>query len=371
MMGLEGDMQSQGHQGPPRRPVARGASFLLLVFLFDLCFTAAHAEMTPQFQKGITFTHGYRGGDDMRSSTTQTSLRYLRGTLGVEWIALNPFGYQHSVTSTDISFRSDPPDEHLADGISQAHDLGLKVMLKPHIWLRQQGNDDWRGTIGFATEADWAQWFANYERFILHYARVAAETDVEIFCIGVELSRTVTERPDEWRQLIARIREIYPGPLTYAANWWQDYDVVSFWRELDYIGVNAFFPVTAEGAETNLTALRVGSTRIADQIEVVQRRTGKPVLLTEIGFRSVRGSTVRPWEWPRRDDGAIDLHLQQRAYQAVLESFWSRDWFYGLYWWKWHAAMDRGGARNNGFTPRGKPAEQVITDWFSRPAPRP
>ena len=65
------------------------------------------------------------------------------------------------------------------------------------------------------------------------------------------------------------------------------------------------------------------------------------MLLTEVGFRSVRGATVKPWKWPGRDDRPIDLCLQKRAYEAILQSFWDRNWFYGLYWWEWHADLTR------------------------------
>ncbi len=362
---------SQSRHGPRR--IARVRCNILFAVFLLACLHPGLLSANParQFHKGITFTHGYRGGDDMRSQRAEESLRYLRRNLAVEWIALNPFGYQRSVRDTEIRFRGDPPDEHLANGIREARALGFRVMLKPHIWLREQGGDDWRGTIGFDTEQEWEDWFASYERFILHYARMAAETETEIFCVGVELSRAATERPQDWRRLIAKIRAVYPGPLTYAANWWGEYDLVEFWDELDYIGVNAFFPIGDESSRTNLSTLTISAGRVADQIEAVHGQTGKPVLLTEVGYRSVRGATVRPWEWPRRDDRAIDLHLQERAYQAVLQAFWPRDWFYGLYWWKWHSDMSRGGAQNNGFTPRGKPAEDVINDWYSRPTPRP
>ncbi len=214
-------------------------------------------------------------------------------------------------------------------------------MLKPHIWLSEQDGGDWRGTIGFDTEREWKEWFSNYERFLLHSAQIAAQTEAKILCVGVELSRTVTDCPDDWRRLISKFRELCPGPLTYAVNWWGDYDVVEFWDELDYIGINAFFPLTLEEEATDLATLSAGARAVADQIETVHKRTGKPVLLTEVGFRSVRGATVKPWEWPRRDDRPIDLHLQKRAYEAILQSFWDRNWFYGLYWWKWHADLTR------------------------------
>jgi len=258
----------------------------------------AVAEIEPEFQKGITFTHGYRGGNNMRSEASAGALRHLRQRLSDEWIAVNPFGYQTSVHTIGIRFGGDPRDEHLIDGIRQAQQLGLKVMLKPHIWLSEQDGGDCRGTIGFDTEREWKEWFSNNERFLLHYAQIAAQTEAEILCVGVELSRTVTDRPDDWRQLISKVREIYPGPLTYAANWWGDYDVVEFWDELDYIGINAFFPLTLEEEATDLATLLAGARAVADQIETVHKRTGKPVLLTEVGFRSVRGATVKPWEWP-------------------------------------------------------------------------
>ena len=206
----------------------------------------AVAEVEPEFQKGITFTHGYRGGNNMRSGASAGSLRQR---LSVEWIAVNPFGYQTSVHTIGIRFGGDPRDEHLIDGIHQAQQLGLKVMLEPHIWRSEKDGSDWRGTIGFDTEREWKEWFSNYERFLLHYAQIAAQTEAEILCVGVELSRTVTDRPDDWRRLISKVREIYPGPLTYAANWWGDYDVVEFWDELDYIGINAFFPLNFGGGD--------------------------------------------------------------------------------------------------------------------------
>lgn len=234
----------------------------------------------------------------MRSGASAGSLRHLRQRLSDEWIAVNPFGCQTSVHTIGIRFGGDPRDEHLIDGIRQAQQLGLKVMLKPHIWLSEQDGGDCRGTIGFDTEREWKEWFSNNERFLLHYAQIAAQTESEILCVGVELSRTVTDRPDAWRQLISKVREIYPGPLTYAANWWGDYDVVEFWDELDYIGINAFFPLTLEEEATDLATLLAGARAVANQIETVHKRTGKPLLLTEVGFVRSAGPPSSPGSGP-------------------------------------------------------------------------
>ena len=93
-----------------------------------------------------------------------------------------------------------------------------------------------------ATEEEWQRWFGDYERFILHYAGLAAAAKVELFCVGVELAGSSLTREADWRRVVERVRERYQGPLVYAANWWEEYDRIPFWDALDYIGVNAFSP---------------------------------------------------------------------------------------------------------------------------------
>ena len=90
------------------------------------------------------------------------------------------------------------------------------------------------------------------------------------------------------------------------------------------------------------------------------------VIFTEVGYKSVRGSTVKPWEWTRRFEPAVDTNLQSRAYRAVLEALWERPWFYGMYWWKWHSDMAHGGPTDGDFTPRRKPAEEILSEWYRR-----
>ena len=353
--------------------MSRGGWPRLVRLLAWVCLAAAlplraqPSAHRPVFQKGMTFTHGYSHENNLLSRVSSMSLHYLR-RVNVEWVALNPFAYQQTVEDPLLLFGKDPPDFQLRHGIREAHRLGFKVMLKPHVWVRQQGDRKWRGTIGQETEEGWQQWWGHYESFILHYAQLAAQEEVEIFCIGVELSRAARERPDDWRRLIARVREAYPGPLTYAANWWEEYDLIEFWRALDYIGINAFFPL-ARKPNATLEQLRAGAVRVADEIERFHRLTGRPVLLTEVGFRSVRDAGLRPWEWRSGGESAQSMEEQARCYQVVLEAFWQRPWFYGMYWWKWHA--DHHTPHEVGYSPRGKPAEKVVTEWYQRSGPVP
>ena len=323
--------------------------------------------MEISWQKGITYTHLYRPQSDLLSGRSRASLAYLRRSVKAEWIALNPFGYQHSFNSSAIHRRDDPPDAHLRHAIRQAHRFGLKVMLKPHIWLIDRAGGKWRGEIEMESEAEWKRWFDQYERFILHYARLAADEEVELLCIGTELGTTARTRERDWRRIIRATRQEFDGPLVYAANWWHEYDQIRFWDDLDYMGINAFFPIS-QLERPSADELRRGAEEVAQQIAAIHLQTGKPVIFTEIGFRSVRGTSVRPWEWSHSAD-LVDLKAQTECYEAVFSTFWSQPWLHGIYWWKWYSDLERGGKRNGGFTPQGKPAEKVLSHWYSKERP--
>ena len=60
---------------------------------------------------------------------------------------------------------------------------------------------------------------------------MAEEEKVDIFCIGTELEKFIEHRPAYWRELIAEVRKVYKGKLTYAANW-DEYKRVPFWDAL-------------------------------------------------------------------------------------------------------------------------------------------
>ena len=197
----------------------KGIFILFLVIAFSILISSAfisriQLQMPRLFQKGIAFT-GY-SQEAYSGWQAEQSLQNLKKTNAC-WISLLVTGYQDNIESTYIDYHSasTPSDDSLRHIISYAHQLGLKVMLKPHVDLL---NDPahWRGQIGLNfDEALWQQWFNSYQQFILHYAAIAAESRVEQFCLGCELDASVS-RAQDWRQIIASVKQIYPGPLVYA-----------------------------------------------------------------------------------------------------------------------------------------------------------
>ena len=105
-----------------------------------------------------------------------------------------------------------------------------------------------------------------------------------------------------WAELIERVRKVYRGPLTYAANFDQ-FESVSFWDKLDLISINAYFPLrkrdlpdTSVRSRTSLFKTRW--TNILQTVDALRIRQGIPahrVLFTELGYTRRANSTIEPW----------------------------------------------------------------------------
>ena len=119
------------------------------------------------------------------------------------------------------------PEQHdrvAREVIEYVHRLGMKVLLAPIVDIDHPVDKEWRGVIA---PRDWNAWFDSYRAFLLHYARMAEELDVEFMSVGTELVST-ERHTDQWRQNIQTVRKVYKGQLTYSANW-DHYKEVEFW----------------------------------------------------------------------------------------------------------------------------------------------
>ncbi|TFG78668.1 MAG: glycoside hydrolase [Flavobacteriales bacterium] len=279
--------------------------------------------------------------------------------------AIMPFGFIREVDSPEIIFDTErqwfgETKKGAKQYIELLHSNGVKVMLKPQICI-------WRGTftgtLEMNSEEKWKALEASYEQFILNYARLAQETNTDIYCIGTELEQFVKNRPGYWKELIKKVRAIYKGKLTYAANW-DEFQRTTFWDDLDYIGIDAYFPLSEEKSPT-VGQLRTGWQRWKTSIASLANQKNKPVLFTEYGYRSMDYTAKKPWV-SDRDIENVNLEAQVNATQAIMEEFWKEKWFAGGYVWKWFIHHDRaGGSNDNQFTPQNKPAEAVIGQFYS------
>ena len=317
-----------------------------------------------EFQQGVGYaTWSHTGYATKASNESIEKLVELDGN----WMSVLVTWYQSTCWSGDIH-RGDrtPSDKALIQAIRRAHDLGLKVMLKPHLDIIDQSDGSWRGEIACAREPDWEKWFREYTKYMMHYIKIANREKVEMFCVGTELSTTATVKGYMWSDMIKKLRSKYFGLMTYAAHW-DRYMDIRFWGDLDFIGINAYFPLTKK-MEPTYDELLAGWVQWVNEMEVFQKSQDKLVIFPEAGCTSADGAAIRPWEHVAR--GEVNTKLQADFYTALLNTFWGKEWFYGLYWWYWGTNPKMGGKYNRGFTPQNKLAEVVIDKWYSKPLPR-
>ena len=297
----------------------------------------------------------------------------------VSWIVQTPFGWQPKHDSPELRFITQSnhvfwgeTDVGLETTTRLAKQFGIKTLLKPHIWLRRSSNGKWRADIEMKSEAEWQIWFQNYTKFMLHHTNLAQQNGIEALCIGTELSKTTVHREKDWRRIIGEVRKVYDGKLTYSANWYREFEQITFWDELDFIGVQAYFPLSDKEQPT-VEELKLGWKAHLDAIEKVHRRFKKPVLFTEAGYRSTTDAAVRPWEWGRprlAPSTDAELATQANCYEALFQSVWHKSWFAGAFIWKWFPKLPGGSTTQvaDSFSPQNKPAEKVMAKWYGNAA---
>ena len=55
------------------------------------------------------------------------------------------------------------------------------------------------------------------------------------------------------------------------------------------------------------------------------------------------------------------------GFATYFETVWQESWLGGVYWWSWSSFPDDGGSDDDDYTPRNKPAEDVLRKYYGRP----
>ncbi len=317
------------------------------------------------FQQGMVYASFYRG--QLSDPASDATLADVVRPLGANWISLVVTCYQDTVSSVFISCDRDgtPTDGDLSHAIVTAHQLGMKVMLKPHIDLfRETDPTLFRGNIAFGQdESAWQAWFANYTAFITRYAKFAQDRGVEAFVAGTEL-RDTTARTNDWRGVIRAVRAAYRGQITYAANWDEEAKI-QWWDAVDQIGVDAYYPVSQTDQPT-VTQLVAAWMPITTHLAALSKQYNRPVILTEIGYQSRNGTSRKPSGVLKE---TLDLAEQRDCYEAAMKALIGQPWLVGMFWWYATTEPMQGGTADTEYSPIGKPAAEVLRSYYGG-APR-
>lgn len=305
-----------------------------------------------QFLSAFTYGFMSKRGFTTVDEEWKRSMDSMFARTGSDTLLLPVASLQDHAYSTKIDWTT--PDvmgeEDIRNCIAHARELGKKVILKAMVNCR---DGYWRAYINFfdsyvPCEPQWGDWFRSYTDFNLYLAKIAQDTQCELFCVGCEMVGT-DRRAEEWRALVQAVRKVYTGPVTYNCDKYQEHNV-SWWDCLDVISSSGYYPIENIAAEF-------------DRIDQVRKRFGKPFLFMECGCPCRQGSEHIPNDWTH--GGALDIDVQTRWYKAFTDEVLRRDWIDGVGWWDWSARLYpiEKAMENDGYALYGKPAEQVLLDF--------
>jgi hypothetical protein len=210
---------------------------------------------------------------------------------GAEWISLVVTQYQERSLDAISATDNTATEAYLIHAIETAH--GLLAGQLSRTWILRRPHALARGDRAGLHPEQWEPG-SPLQAFLDHYALLAEAHGVEQFCVGTELSGT-EGHTSEWRAVIAGVREVYGGPITYASNW-GDETGLAWWDAVDFIGVDAYYPL-AEGADPTLEELKAAWEPHHTLLGDLAESWDKTNLFTEIGYPQHRRDGQHPWDW--------------------------------------------------------------------------
>ena len=277
--------------------------------------------------------------------------------LGTEWVQINVKFYQENYRSSliKIPFENTPFWFNLEATIAKAKALDLKISLLPIVRLDRTTATEWRGSIQPDSKSIW---YTSYILMIEKVAFLASKHEVEILSIGSEFTSMQGDSL-EWKDVISSVKSIYCGAVSYSVNW-DALDKLSFVDELDILGVSCYYPLTRYN-NPSLRNLKKAWTSLKSTLIMEQENLNIPIYLSELGYTSQDGTNTNPWNYAISED--IDLEEQKDCFQAFVSTINNDSNFHGAFIYDW---FDKGGLKDLDYTVKGKPAEKVLRDWFSK-----
>ncbi len=257
-----------------------------------------------------------------------------------------------------LDMRMTPTPDKLGDLIDYAKSKKLRVILMPIVLLDAPRGNEWRGTI---KPTLWEDWFDSYRDMMNHFAWIAQSHKADVMVVGSELV-SAESHAEEWHKVIYQVRERFKGYLTYSSNW-DHYQNIPFWDQLDVIGMNSYWSL---GNDRNVTVEEITDNwkKIQKDLFKFSAQKNKPILLLEAGWCSLANAADEPWDYTKTSE-PIDLDLQKRLWQGFFHAWHGSPYMAGFMVWAW--APNDGGLEDKGYTPKGKPAYDVIHKWLKTP----
>tara|TARA_B110000240_G_C13440378_1_gene427816 strand:- start:132 stop:1184 length:1053 start_codon:yes stop_codon:yes gene_type:complete len=287
----------------------------------------------------------------------------------INWVVLSPLVQLEELCDNHPCFDVNDEVELMKVVIPNIIQSGVNnIMLKPltSFWV-VNGSGFW-GDFYVTTEDEWIPIERTYTELFYEFAKLSEEfPEVKLLSIGNELKEFTKRRPKFFKALIVKIRTDFPNlKLTYAANW-DEYQSISFWEDLDYIGVNSYFPLINKETPT-INEVKQALTPIKNDLNTLSCTNNKPILFTEYGYRSIDYAAWKAWLLGDITTANHNFEAQNNAYTAFYDTFWNENWVAGGFFWEWKI-ISNGEVNNpngNGWYVNDKPVENIIKERYAK-----
>lgn len=311
------------------------------------------------YEQGMAFpkwgTQVYGLNDSSFTSEVQT----MRTQTTANWVGLIVSLDQNGDYATTVYAGGDTttPDALYA-GIQAARLAGLNVFVEPLLNVRQVSNN-WSGLVTFSSHAQAELWFKSYWTTYEPFVKAAKAGGASQIAIGTEFAALETLYPDLWTWLARQVKATFGGAVTYDMDhsslgkkppvWWKD-------PAISYLGVSMYSILQDTPHNVPASAIeKVWKSDVLPQMDAMSKQAGKPLILTEIGYRNTADCLTIPWLW--KSSSPADPALQGTAYQAALAMAASDRHIAGIFFWGWQVGQ---------FQPAG-PAMQAMRDAWAHP----
>ncbi|WP_196889729.1 glycoside hydrolase family 113 [Aureivirga sp. CE67] len=291
----------------------------------------------------------------------------LKEKTNANWIALTPL---ISINKSGENTPSKPYKFPTHDEVYKMHEIiknvrlnGIEnIMIKPLTAFWSVDGGHYWVDFHVKSEEEWEEIEAAYEEFYYGFAELSViYPEFKLLSIGNELKEFSRRRPAFFSRLAKRIKTDFPNlKLTYSSNW-DEFSHVEFWGDLDYIGVNSYFPLINKKTPS-VEDVEKGYAPVKEKLQEFSCTYQKPVLFTEYGFRSIDYAAWKHWELPEFSDN-VNFEAQNNGYIGFYNTFWEEDWMHGGFFWEWYFGSIPDENKTTWIV-NNKPVEEIIKNVY-------
>ena len=346
--------------------------------------------LSSDFMIGNTFMDVY--GNKQFNQHLDSTIASMKDT-GANWVIFDNYWTYTSLEPPVVEpfpnrfgFRDATADE-IQTMVTKTHEDNMKFALMMELNWDAMANPSmswdeyqkfWSDNQQFLAEksenvetnaAYWDSWFEAYTTFALDQATTAEASGVDMLVIGKQIDGAVAAgNIERWKALIAKVREVYHGPISYAAYTNQYGSQASDfpYEDTDFI-IIYYYNGISEADEPTLEELKASFENFnKEQFEPLSRKYGKPVIFLT-PFQSRDQGARQDWFEPSAPSPEVgqDLLVQSEMYEALFQSIQNKDWVAGVwtwgYWWQDDFPTDTSYEKSSSV--RNKPAMWIIQKW--------